>query len=160
MAGVFDRMANNLKAFNLNQYLGDWLVDNEDFITGLNKKRLYGFGTYVDGEKIVTFKAQQENSGYPYAINTIRGTPEYQGKVQKSQPYDRVTLNDTGRAYDSFSVNAKSNSFSIEANDDKSDGKISDNVDFERALGLDDLKPLQTKLLPDLRKEILSILRS
>ncbi len=40
---------------------------------------------------------------HPYAHNTIIGVPgKYQGKIDKGQPFDRVTLKDTGDFYKSF----------------------------------------------------------
>jgi hypothetical protein len=38
-----------------------------------------------------------------YSNATIFGTVNFKGKIQKGQPYDRVTLKDTGDFYKSFS---------------------------------------------------------
>lgn len=156
---VFDKMINNLNAFDEGNYFQDFISANDEFITSQNKKRLYGFGTYTDGEKIVTYLAAKQRLGYNYAINTIKGTSQYQGKVQKGQPYDRVTLNDTGKFYDTFAVDAKKNSFAVTGQDEKEEGNISDNVDIEMALGLYDLQPLIDLLTVDYRKELLSVIR-
>lgn len=150
MAYNFDRMVNGLKGFTLNQYLDDWIFYNQVFITDLNKKRLIEKGTDVDGNEIRTFKAEQ---GENYAGFTITA------RENDGLQADHVDFKVTGKFHSTFETVNRSNSFSIDADDDKPGGKISDNVDVESALGLADLRPLQAKLLPDLRKEVLSLIQ-
>lgn len=156
---VFDRMVNNLQGFDEGRYFQNFIKANAEFITRQNKRRLYGYGTDTDGEKIVTYLARKQNIGYNYAFNTIKGTSEYQGKVDKAQPYDRVTISDTGAAYKTMKVNSKPDEFAVSMDDNKPDGKISDNLDLESALGLYDLQPLINLYTTNLRKEVLSLLR-
>lgn len=49
----------------------------------------------------------------PYAISTIKK------KIKKGQPYDRVTLKDTGEFYDSLHVEFDSEGFRVLSNDEK-----------------------------------------
>jgi len=66
-----------------------------------------------------------------YSLNTIFGTEQYEGKIEKGQRYDHVTLNDTGAFYDSFTVTVGKGSFTINANGKKED------VDLIKAYGND-----------------------
>lgn len=73
-------------------------VDQEftDLIIKLNTQfQLYDYGIDSDGKRLDTAR-----NGYSY--NTIHGTNEYQGKIDKGQPIDRITLKDTGAFYESF----------------------------------------------------------
>jgi len=146
----FDRLYSNIAGFDLNHYLELWFDDNNEFITDLNKKRLLEQGTDVDGKQIRTFRAEQ---GEVYNRFTI------ESKYKKGQPFDRVTLKDTGEFHNSFKVESDSKGFAIEGDEDKPDGKISDNVDVESALGIYDLQPIIDKLTVDLQEELLLILK-
>lgn len=145
---AFERLYNNAKSLDLNKELELWLDDNNEFITNLNKKRLFEKGTDVEGKEIRTKKAA---SGEVYSGFTI------EMKDKAGQPFDRVTLKDTGAFYPTFKVDSGSNSFLIEADDKKPDGNISDNVDVESALGLDaeDIELLQQKLILHLQAILL-----
>lgn len=44
-----------------------------------------------------------------YQPATIEGTSRFKGKIEKGQPYDRVTLKDTGDFYNSFRIYIDSN---------------------------------------------------
>jgi hypothetical protein len=71
-----------------------------DLIIDLNtKNQLYDKGIDSEGRSLGD-----------YSANTIEGTNQYQGKKQKGQRYDHITLNDTGAFYESFKVFLDSNS--------------------------------------------------
>ena len=149
----FDRLYKNISAFNLDKYLKEWFKNNEDFVTGLNKDRLNKFGTDVKDKKLITYGGAGANTG-SYSTYTI------EQKKKKGQPYKHVTLKDTGEFHDSFKVKIEGSGFAIEGDEDKPDGKISDNLEIEPALGLgmDDLEVLKELLIEDLRTDILTAL--
>lgn len=78
----------------------------EDQIIDLNQDQLYNEGLLADNMPTGT-----------YAKNTIEGTSKYPGKIEKGQPYDHVTLKDTGAFYNSMEVVATPNGIVIEADD-------------------------------------------
>jgi len=146
----FEQMAENISGFDLNHYLELWFDDNNEFITDLNKKRLLEFGTDVEGKELRTYRAEMGEVYNSFTITT---------KEKKGQPADRVTLYDTGEFHKSFKVESDRKGFVIEADEDKDDGKISDNVDVESALGIFDLQPIIDKLKVDLQEELLLFLK-
>lgn len=147
---VFDRMYKSIESFNQSKHMELWLDANTDFVTGLNKTRLLQKGTDVDGKEIRTFKAAQGENYSAFTINM---------RLAEGKQYAHVDLYDTGAFHNSVKVNSKSNQFSIEADDKKEDGNISDNLDVESALGLENLQPVINKYLPELRSEVLWYLR-
>lgn len=147
---VFDKMINNLNAFDEGNYFQDFISANDEFITSQNKRRLNEKGTNVDGEELRTFRAEAGEAYNRFTINM---------KLAKGQTWQHVTLKDTGAFYNTFKVDAKKSSFTVIADDNKPDGSISDNVDVNSALGLYYLQPLIDLLTVDLRKELLSVIR-
>ncbi len=126
----------------LKQYIEKhWLL-----IENSVRNRLYDKGTYANGKPIKTFSAE---SGV-YALTTQNT------KSAKRQPIDRVTLKDSGELYESFDMQAGSNSFAINYDDDKGNGKVSDNIpEMEEAiaLGQDGIVELQGAILPEMRED-------
>lgn len=59
----------------------------------LNQDQLYSKGVDSKGE-----------STGEYSSATIYGTVNFEGKIAKGQPYDHVTLKDSGASYDSMKV--------------------------------------------------------
>lgn len=85
----------------------------------------------------------------PYALSTIKK------KIKKGQPYDRVTLKDTGEFYESLYVEFDSGGFRILSNDEKVKYLIAkygeailriDNEDFTRFIRFVVRPELQEKL--------------
>lgn len=144
-------LANNLAKFNVNATI-EQILSSGDYPKALPdwiKERLWEQGLYSTGEEIRTYSATNNNV---YAVTTVIGTPEFEGKMAKGQPYDRVTLRDTGAFYNTFSLKPKQASFTIDYNDTKSDGDISDNVaDLPSVFGFSDgeMDALRKKILPD-----------
>ena len=85
----------------------------------------------------------------PYALSTIKK------KIKKGQPYDRVTLKDTGEFYESLYVEFDSGGFRILSNDEKVKYLVAkygeailriDNEDFTRFIRFVVRPELQEKL--------------
>lgn len=68
---------------------------------------------YVDGSNGKGYNGEEIMSYQPYRPRTIRK------KKRKGQPYDRVTLNDTGKFYNSLKVITDSNGFYVTSDDYK-----------------------------------------
>lgn len=73
-----------------------------DFVLSLNQKQLNG-GLDANSNKIVP----------PYTQTTVRF------KIAKGQPFDRVTLKDTGDFYTSFDIIFRNDEFQVIAKDSK-----------------------------------------
>lgn len=56
-----------------------------------------------------------------YSPRTIEGTKNFKGKIEKGQPYDHITLNDTGEFYESFRVTLRGADIVISAQTIKED---------------------------------------
>ena len=116
------------------------------------RDRLYKSGTYSDGTKIKTYKAQGSSvySEFTEKTKTILG-----------EPYDRVTLKDTGELYESFAVKNEGSGFAIEFDEDKENGKVSDNIpELEEAIAIDEeglseiIELIKDDLRDDFKQEI------
>ncbi len=114
-------LLNNAKKINVGFLLKQLFLDVKfkEFVLDLNRyNQLYDEGIDSKGKRLKSAFARE---GQYYAANTILGTPLYEGKLDKAQPYDRVTLSDTGKFYDSFKLYLKSQNFYIMANTIKFD---------------------------------------
>lgn len=85
--------------------------DNDNILIDMNAQdQLYANGVNRLGVRIDEYQ--------PYRPLTI------QVKIEKRQPYDRVTLKDTGEFYDSFYVETAEDRFYIKASDEKTNWLI------------------------------------
>lgn len=85
--------------------------DNDNILIDMNAQdQLYTKGVNRLGVRIDEYQ--------PYRPLTI------QVKIEKRQPYDRVTLKDTGEFYDSFYVETAEDRFYIKASDEKTNWLI------------------------------------
>lgn len=118
-----DRLTNvkqNYKGFIIyilnNQYVRDWIINTI-------QERLFEKGQTASGKDLNTNNSARGNV---YATQTII----YKG--QKGQPFNRVTLKDTGKFYNSFKVSVSKNELKIKisANFIKSNNDIYDNFSF------------------------------
>lgn len=103
---VIDDKVNALRTFsdNINRYTKTLVLDNERVIIELNvDKQLFEDGINRDGISIDSYQ--------PYHPITVRY------KFRKRQPYDRVTLRDSGDFHKSFKVIADDLEFMIYADD-------------------------------------------
>ena len=111
----------------------------EFFITLNTRDQLFNRGEDRDGVKI-----QGNSAGYleggEYSINTIEGVPgQYEGKIQKNLPTDRITLFDTGKFYDSWRVELQNLSYIITADDLKGGKRLTNLIsNGVKILGLND----------------------
>lgn len=78
----------------------------QDYILDLNREdQLYDKGITADGISLGE-----------YSPATIQGTSNFEGKIQKGQRYDHITLKDSGKFYESFIFKPYKNYFLITAN--------------------------------------------
>lgn len=85
--------------------------DNDNILIDMNAQdQLYAKGVNRLGVRIDEYQ--------PYRPLTI------QVKIEKRQPYDRVTLKDTGEFYESFYVETAEDRFYIKASDEKTNWLI------------------------------------
>ena len=90
----------------LDQELKEEIMRNEDVITKMiAEEQLYNLGIEGRGIEIMSYA--------PYAPRTIKN------KKKKGQPYDRVTLRDTGEFHASLKVIFDDNGFYVTSTDDK-----------------------------------------
>lgn len=89
-------------------------------ILQLNKDQLYEQGVYADGKPTGN-----------YSRNTIYGTSQYAGKIEKGQRFDHLTFLDKGALYASFKIKNEGQDYRITADTIKNgvdlqqrDGKI------------------------------------
>jgi hypothetical protein len=70
-----------------------------------------------------------------YAATTIEGTSSFEGKKDKGQRFDHITLEDTGEFYKSFKIEVSNGGFKMTANPVKDNSNLFD--DFgENIVGL------------------------
>lgn len=96
-----------------------------------------------------------------YSTATIEGTVNFEGKKQKGQRFDHITLKDTGEFYDSFIFKNNKDNFEIEADTLKEGTDLIDNFGKD-ILGLTDenktklgqwlVEPMQKSILSEIRK--------
>ena len=107
---VIDDLINRIKSFEdgINEQIRLEIIEDEPYICDMNTEdQLYERGVDRNGTEISSYA--------PYAESTVWI------KKQKGQPTTRVTLRDTGDFHRSFFVKAEEDSFSIEANDWKTE---------------------------------------
>ena len=90
----------------LDEELKDEIMKHEDVIVQMvTQEQLYEKGIEGRGTEIMSYQ--------PYTARTIRI------KQKKGQPYDRVTLKDTGEFYNSLHVEFDNEGFYVTSTDDK-----------------------------------------
>ena len=80
-------------------------------------------GIDSQGKRIRTISAEEQGNGQVYSLFTISE------KAKKGQPFDKVTLYDTGETYDTMLVDVSEIKTTIVIDYDKPDGNILDNFD-------------------------------
>lgn len=128
-----------MRSFNINDLIKLVLGNNKDYIVALNKLQLLA-GKNIDNNMITPFYT-------PFTVEM---------KKKKGDPYDRVTLLDTGGFYNSVFVDVFDSSLEIDATDSKTQklkDKYAKTVDF---FGLTDesIIKAQDRLLPELANEV------
>lgn len=151
MATAIEILATRLGSIDINKNL-DALFSTakyDKFIPDMIRERLWEQGIYSTGQPIKTYSA---TAGNVYSAYTIEGTESYEGKKAKNQPYDRVTLRDTGDFYRSFTLQPKSTYAVVAYDENKPDGKVSDNVDLDNVFNLSpgEMTALREEVIPDM----------
>jgi hypothetical protein len=142
MFGAVKRLANNLSSIDKNKMIGDIISipSVQSQIIDLNQNQLYEQGVDAAGDPTGD-----------YAYSTINGTSEYEGKIQKGQRYDHITLNDTGEFYNSMKVIQGSEAFAIIG---KLPGSARDR--WPDALGL--TTESKAEIIPEIRERLVDAL--
>lgn len=120
-----------------------YLIDkySDVIIAMVTENQLYGLGENGKRVPIASYA--------PYAPRTIKK------KIRKGQPFDRVTLRDTGKFYESFIVVPGAKGFSIQAKDFKAKYLIPKYGDTIMRLSDDNLKRLLHEYIrPELVKRL------
>lgn len=117
------------------------LEQNRQKVIELNVEQLYDYGINSLGIRIDTYD--------PYSPYTVRI------KKEKEQPYDRVTLRDTGDFHRSFGVVFDPTSFYITATDSKTQMLVERYGERIFGLTAENRKELTEKyVIPEVTKEI------
>jgi hypothetical protein len=142
------RLLDNIISLDENQIINEILSDKgvQEFIIDLNTQgQLFEKGIDSLGVSLGD-----------YAPTTIEGTVNFEGKKEKGQRFDHITLNDTGEFYRSFKIVLSDKSFRIVADGQKDDVNLLD--EFRDILGLTD-ENLQL-VIDAIRKKIIPIIKT
>ena len=141
--GKLSELQKRLEKFDPNEILNEVLKDTKK-PEELVKERLNEEGKDSKGRKLRTYGAKGFGKGVYTPYTTML-------KKQKGQPFDRVTLKDTGAFQKSFEKILLKEAFNIEGNSKKDNGEIEDNVDLTNVLNLskNELSELVNEIKPD-----------
>lgn len=108
---LLDRVKKVKEALDSGRIAKEIVRDNDNILIDMNAQdQLFAKGVNRLGVRVDEYR--------PYSPFTIKV------KIEKRQPYDRVTLKDTGEFYDSFYVETAEDRFYIKASDEKADWLI------------------------------------
>lgn len=111
ISGLIDKFKKVGEELDTGEIAKKIVRDNDNILIDMNAQdQLYAKGVNRLGIRIDEYQ--------PYRPLTI------QVKIEKRQPYDRVTLKDTGEFYDSFYVETAEDRFYIKASDEKTNWLI------------------------------------
>lgn len=111
ISGIIDKFKKVGEELDTGEIAKKIVRDNDNILIDMNAQdQLYAKGVNRLGVRIDEYQ--------PYRPLTI------QVKIEKRQPYDRVTLKDTGEFYDSFYVETAEDRFYIKASDEKANWLI------------------------------------
>ena len=111
ISGLIDKFKKVGEELDTGEIAKKIVRDNDNILIDMNAQgQLYAKGVNRLGVRIDEYQ--------PYRPLTI------QVKIEKRQPYDRVTLKDTGEFYDSFYVETAEDQFYIKASDEKTNWLI------------------------------------
>jgi hypothetical protein len=144
---IFDKILNALK---FDEIIAEVMAQPsiKSKIIELNQQQLNDLGVDSEGKALETYLA---TGSYPYAFSTV------QIKKDKGQPYDRVTLKDTGAFQKSFSVKSDDTFSTISGNTKKGSEDISRNVDISKVFGLTETS--NSELIQYLKTPMLAVIR-
>jgi hypothetical protein len=108
----FERLLKNINSLDIDDIFKTLWSDSkvQNYIIDLNTEgkptsQLYELG--IDSKGVILGE---------YATSTIIGTSLFEGKIDKGQRFDHVTLKDTGGFYETFVVIPKAKGFELKAN--------------------------------------------
>lgn len=108
---LLDRVKKVKEALDTGRIAKEIVRDNDNILIDMNEQdQLFAKGVNRLGVRIDEYR--------PYSPFTIKV------KIEKRQPYDRVTFMDTGEFYNSFFVETAEDRFYIKASDEKTDWLI------------------------------------
>lgn len=111
ISGLIDKFKKVGEELDTGEIAKKIVRDNDNILIDMNAQdQLYAKGVNRLGVRIDEYQ--------PYRPLTI------QVKIEKRQPYDRVTLKDIGEFYDSFYVETAEDRFYIKASDEKTNWLI------------------------------------
>lgn len=111
ITSLLDRVKKVKEALDSGRIAKEIVRDNDNILIDMNAQdQLFAKGVNRLGVRIDEYR--------PYSPFTIMV------KIEKRQPYDRVTLKDTGEFYNSFFVETAEDRFYIKASDEKTDRLI------------------------------------
>ena len=111
ISGLIDKFKKVGEELDTGEIAKKIVRDNDNILIDMNAQdQLYAKGVNRLGVRIDEYQ--------PYRPLTI------QVKIEKRQPYDRVTLKDTGEFYDSLYVETAEDRFYIKASDEKTNWLI------------------------------------
>lgn len=111
ISGLIDKFKKVGEELDTGEIAKKIVRDNGNILIDMNAQdQLYAKGVNRLGVRIDEYQ--------PYRPLTI------QVKIEKRQPYDRVTLKDTGEFYDSFYVETAEDRFYVKASDEKTNWLI------------------------------------
>lgn len=111
ISGLIDKFKKVGEELDTGEIAKKIVRDNDNILIDMNAQdQLYAKGVNRLGVRIDEYQ--------PYRPLTI------QVKIEKRQPYNRVTLKDTGEFYDSFYVETAEDRFYIKASDEKTNWLI------------------------------------
>lgn len=106
ITNLLDRVRKVKEALDAGKIAKEIVRDNDNILIDMNTQdQLFAKGVNRLGVRMDEYR--------PYSPSTIKV------KIRKRQPYDRVTLKDTGEFYDSFYVETAEDRFYIKASDEK-----------------------------------------
>lgn len=153
MLGKLFKLIDNVQSLNKNEVMYEVLQDKtlQAEVLDLNtQKQLYDEGVDSLGRSLGEYSAA-----------TIYGTSTFEGKISKGQRYDHITLNDTGRFYNSFRFVNEADGFTITADSITDEGtdltktfgqEIIGLTSESKAILIDEIKPRMVEVV---RAEIL-----
>lgn len=148
---MLDALTNLFKTagkFNQDKMVKKSLSDKdlqEEIIRMNTMEQLYELGVDSQGKVLGSYSAA-----------TIQGTKNFLGKKQKGQRYDHITLNDSGKFYDSFKFKNEETDFVITANTGK--GSSSMVRDFDtNSQSVKTKKVRETDLVKEYGQDILGL---
>lgn len=143
---TIDQIINNTEALNIAQVIQDSVSETTEELKNYQQQQMF-FGSDSEGQPIRRLDGK-------YAV--YAPLTEFI-KAQKGQPFDRVTLRDTGSFYRGIQVRVQPGKVMISSMDEKQDSLIERygatilglNAEYSQIYSENDLKPLATRKIKE-----------